>query len=152
VSGQPAVVVGLTVLALLAVLTAILILRRVIISRRGGVVECALRHSADAPWRHGLAEYRRGQLYWHRSMSMRLRPHAVFDRSQLAVVASRPAVPAEDRRLGPGMVVLRCKGIVRHRGRPAGQRVVQLAMSQPALTGLLAWLEASPNYVTRRAG
>jgi hypothetical protein len=145
-------VVGLTGLALLVLLAAVLILRRVVISRRGGVVECALRHSADAPWRQGLAEYRRGQLYWHRANSMRLRPHAVFDRSQLAVVASRPAAPAEDIRLGPGMVVLQCEGIVRHRGRPADQRIVQLAMSQAALTGLLSWLEASPTYLARRAG
>jgi hypothetical protein len=151
VAGQLALAVGLTVTGLLAVLSAWLVLRRVIISRRGGVVECGLRHSADAPWRHGLAEYRRGQLYWHRSMSLRLRPHAVFDRSQLAVLKSRRAVPAEHLRLGPGLVVVRCQGLVRHRGRPADRRKVELALSEAALTGLLSWLEASPIYPIRRA-
>lgn len=179
-SGQVAFATGLTVLAVFAVLTGALILRRVIISRRGGVIECGLRHSSavpggqasprvgadaagahggavasqqnsDAPWQHGLAEYRLGHLYWHRSMSLRLRPHAVFDRSQLAVLRSRPAMPAENLRLGPGMVIVRCQGMVRHRGRPAERREVELAMTREALTGLLSWLESSPVYPIRRA-
>jgi len=151
VSGQLATLVGLTAAAVVVALCLALILRRALITRRGGVVECYLRHGPDGAWLHGLAEYRGGQLYWHRSMSLRMRPHADFDRSQLAILRSRPAVPAEDVRLGPGMVIVQCQALVRHRGRPADQRVVELAMSEAARTGLLSWLEASPIYPIRRA-
>ena len=150
-SGQLAVAVGLTVVALLAVIAAALVLRRLLITRRGGVVECYLRHDASRNWLHGLAEYRGGQLYWHRSLSLRLRPHADFDRSQLAILRSRPAMPAEDVRLGAGMVIVQCEALVRHRGHPADRRVVELAMSDAARTGLLSWLEASPTYPIWRA-
>jgi hypothetical protein len=161
VSGQLAAAAGLTAAgtlafaasagaAAVAVLLAVsLVLRRTLISRRGGVIECALRHHPGAPWQHGLAEYRAGQLYWHRSMSLRLRPHAAFDRSELAVMSSRPPARAEDIRLGPGMVVVACQGMVRHRGRPAEHRAVELAMSREALMGLLSWLESSPIWSIR---
>ena len=149
-SGQLAVAAGLTAV-LVAVLCAALVLRRALITRRGGVVECALRHGAGGAWLYGLAEYRGGQLYWHRSVSFRLRPHAAFDRSQLAVLRSRPAAPREDVRLGPGVVIVQCEGLLRHRGGPPVRRSVELAMSQAALTGLLSWLEASPIYPIRRA-
>jgi Protein of unknown function (DUF2550) len=151
VSGQLALAVGLIALVLLIALTAVVVLRRSLISRRGGIIECWLRHAPGEPWLQGLAEYRRGQLYWHRSMSLRLRPHAAFDRSQLAVLDSRPATPAEHSALGSGLVVLRCQALVRHRGRPADQRVVELGMSRAAFTGLLSWLESSPIYPIRRA-
>ena len=144
-SGQLALAAGLTAVVLAAALCAALVLRRVLISRRGGVVECALRHGEGGSWRHGLAEYRGGQLYWHRALSLRLRPHADFDRSQLA------AAPAEDVRLGPGVVIVQCEGLFRHRGRPPARHAVELAMTQAALMGLLSWLEASPIYPIRRA-
>jgi Protein of unknown function (DUF2550) len=151
VSGQLALAAGLTAVVVLLGLGAALVLRRAVISRRGGVVECALRHNPGAPWQHGLAEYRGDQLYWHRAGSLRFRPHAAFDRSQLSVLRSRPAAPDEDVRLGPGAVVVQCEGLIRHRGRPAERRVVELAMSEAARTGLLSWLEASPIYPIRRA-
>jgi Protein of unknown function (DUF2550) len=151
VSGQLAIAAGLSAVAIAAAACLALVLRRVVISRRGGVVECALRQGADGAWLHGLAEYRGGQLYWHRSLSLRLRPHAAFDRSQLAVLRSRPAAPGEAVRLGPGLVIVQCEAILRHRGGPPVRRAVELAMSRAALTGLLSWLEASPVYPIRRA-
>jgi Protein of unknown function (DUF2550) len=151
VSGQLAIAAGLSAVLVLVLLAAALVLRRALITRRGGVIECALRHHPGAPWRHGLAEYRGGQLYWHRSASLRLRPHAAFDRSELAVMSSRPPIRAEDVRLGPGLVVVQCEGLVRHRGRPAVRRVVELAMPRQALMGLLSWLESSPIWPIRRA-
>jgi hypothetical protein len=153
VTGQLVTGAGLILLGIIALLAALgvaIIARRRIISRRGGVVECALRHSVDGPWLQGLAEYRRGYLYWHRAASLRLRPHAAFDRSQLAVLASRAAGPQEDVRLGSGLVIVQCRGMLRHRGRPPELADVELAMSAAALTGLLSWLEASPTYRMRR--
>jgi Protein of unknown function (DUF2550) len=155
VAGQLFTDAGLILLGLLAVAAALgiaIIARRRIISRRGGVVECALRHRVDGPWLQGLAEYRRGHLYWHRAASPRLRPHAAFDRSQLAVLASRAARPQEDVRLGSGLVIVRCRGMLRHRGRSPKLADVELALSAEALTGLLSWLEASPTYRIRRGG
>jgi hypothetical protein len=81
-----------------------------------------------------------------------MRPHAAFDRSQLAVLRTRRAAAGEDVRLGPGVVIVECEGLLRHRGGPPARRRVELAMSQAALMGLLAWLEASPIYPIRRAG
>jgi hypothetical protein len=153
VSGQLSVAAGLiavvVAIAALAALGVALVLRRVLISHRGGVVECALRLSPAGPWRHGMAEYRGAQLNWHRAMSLRLRPHAAFDRSQLAVLSSRKATP-EEVQLGPGTVVVECQAVVKHRGHAPDRRVVELAMSHDALMGLLSWLEASPIYPIRR--
>ena len=150
-SGQLADVAGLIAVVVAALLCVALVLRRAIITRRGGVIECALRDGRDGAWLYGLAEYRGDQLYWHRSLSLRLRPHAAFDRSQLAVLRSRPAEPGEDARLGPDVVIVQCEGVLRRRGGPPARRGVELAMSQAALMGLLAWLEASPIYPIRRA-
>lgn len=151
-TGQLVIAAGLTAVSVLVLLSVVVVLRRTLISRRGGVIECALRHHGGAPWQHGLAEYRGGQLYWHRSMSLRLRPHAAFDRGELAVLSSRRPAPGEDTRLGPGMVVVRCEGMVRHRGRQAERRTVELAMAPAAFMGLLSWLESSPIWPIRRAG
>jgi hypothetical protein len=151
VSDQLASAAGLTVVAVLIVLLAALLIRRMVISRRGGIVECALRHDGGSQWRQGLAEYRGGQLYWHRLLSLRLRPHAAFDRSQLAVLRSRPADRGEELRLGPGMVIVQCQALLRHRGHAPERRTVELALSESALTGLLSWLEASPIYPIWRA-
>jgi hypothetical protein len=151
VSGQLASAAGLAAVAVLLALAVALVVRRMVISRRGGIVECALRHDGKSQWRHGLAEYRGGQLYWHQLLSLRLRPDAAFDRSQLAVLRSRPAEPGEEIRLGPGMVIVQCQGLLRHRGHAAERRNVELAMSESALTGLLSWLEASPIYPIWRA-
>jgi Protein of unknown function (DUF2550) len=122
-------------------------MRRLLITRRGGVVECGLRQRPDRPWRHGFAAYQRDRLCWHRSLSFRLRPHAAFDRSELAIIGSRQPAAAEAARLGPGMIVVQCEV----RGRPGTRRVVELAMSPAVLTGCLSWLEASPIYPIRRA-
>ena len=149
-SGQLAVAAGLTAVVV-ALLCVALVLRRAVITRRGGVVECALRRGTGGAWLYGLAEYRGDQLYWHRSLSLRLRPHAALDRSQLAVLRSRPAAPREDVRLGPGVVIVECQALLRHRGGPPVRQSVELAMSQSALMGLLSWLEASPIYRIRRA-
>jgi Protein of unknown function (DUF2550) len=150
VSGQLAVAVAL-ILAALAVAAVALIARQALISRRGGVVECALRRDLAAPWHHGLAEYQRDQLSWHRSLSFRLRADAVFDRAGLRILRTRRPAAAEAPRLGPGMIIAECAS---QAGPSAGaasssQGPVELAMSEAALTGLLAWLESSPVFYLR---
>jgi hypothetical protein len=150
VSGQLAVAVAL-VLAVLALAAGALIARRALISRRGGVVECALRRGSAGPWRHGLAEYQRGQLSWHQSLSFRLRPGVVFDRAELRILRTRPPTSAEAARFGPGVIIAECASLAgpSAEASTAGHQPVELAIAEAALTGLLAWLESSPQFYLR---
>jgi hypothetical protein len=154
-----ALVLAVAQVALLIVVAAAacLMLRRRIIIRRGGVVECCLRSHSSGRWQHGLAEYRSGQLCWHRSLSLRIRPHAAFERRGLAVTGSRPAGSGDAGWLGPETMIVTCEARPRSAraggqlGRPAALDMIELAMSQGALTGYLAWLEAAPAGHLRQA-
>ena len=110
--------------------------RRTLIER-GGTVECGLRRRGDRRWRLGLAAYQPGELRWYPVFGFRLRPGAAFARHALTVVSRRPADPVEQTSIGPGTVVVECDT-----GQAAAR--IELAFSQDALTGFLAWLEAAP--------
>jgi hypothetical protein len=146
VSGQPALAVTLTLLVLALALAGV-VLRTAVISRRRGVVECALRPVTAATWRHGLAEYQRSQLCWHRSLSLRPGPSVRLDRADLHIARTRPPTSNEAARLGPGIVVAECTVGDQLPGHEP--RTVELALSAAALTGLLAWLESSPEFYLR---
>jgi len=126
-----------------------LVLRFWTITRHGGVVECGLRQLPGAPWRQGLAEYQRGQLCWHRSVGIRLRPTACFPRAGLRIVRSRPPTGAEADRFGQEVVIAECETRPARSARPRDVHVIELAMSQAALTGLRSWLESSPEFHLR---
>jgi hypothetical protein len=111
--------------------------RRTLIERSGGSVECGLRHAGDRRWRLGLAAYQPGELYWYPVFGLRLRPGEVDARHALSVVSRRPADPVEATSIGSDAVVVECDT------GPAAARV-ELALSEDALTGFLAWLEAAP--------
>jgi hypothetical protein len=112
--------------------------RRFLLERRGGIVDCGLRRPAgQGPWRIGVASYQREQLRWYHLFGVLLRPQAVLERRTLSVVSRRLPAPAEASRLGPGFIVVECQV------GTDGERV-ELAMSEAALTGFLAWLEAAP--------
>jgi hypothetical protein len=171
VAGVLALVAGwvlLLVLAIAALVAVALASRRILLGRTGGTVECGLRATPEAPWRLGLAAYKPDQLYWFSAFGLRLRPQDAFDRRSLSVLARRPAAASEVVSIGAGTVVVECKtepgaGGRREVGRRAGgrreggpakaagraasgsaSRIVELAMSEEALTGFLAWLESSP--------
>jgi hypothetical protein len=113
--------------------------RRYLLERGGGTVDCGLRRVAgQGPWRPGVASYQGDQLCWYHQFSVRLRPQVILERRTLAVVSRRLASPAEGATLGAGLCVVECKV-----GSGPG-RSVELAMSEAALTGFLAWLEAAP--------
>lgn len=139
------VLVGILVVAVMA---AILIaVRRVVLERGGGTVECGLRRFPEQSWRLGLAAYQPDELCWFNVFGIRLKPEAVFSRSALRIISRRPAGPAEIASLGSGAVVMECR--VGPSGGHDGQRgpaaaMVELAMTEAALTGFLAWLEAAP--------
>jgi hypothetical protein len=112
-------------------------IRRVLLGRGGGTVECGLRRGKDRGWRLGLATYLPDELDWYRAFGIRLRPDEIFDRHMLSVVSRRRAGPAEAVSLGPGTVIVECYA-------SAEVPSIELAMSGDALTGFLAWLEATP--------
>jgi Protein of unknown function (DUF2550) len=124
------------ILAIGALAAAGIAVRRVLLGRGGGTIECGLRRK-DEGWHLGLAAYRPDELLWYRALGYRLRPDETFDRHLLTVVARRRAGPAEAVSLGPGTVVVEC-----YAGHGAPD--IELAMSVDAVTGLLAWLEATP--------
>ncbi len=130
------------VFLLLVVLAGISIaLRRVMLEHGGGTVECGLRRmSPDGSWqawRLGVARYQRDELRWHQIFGVLLRPDAVLARRGLAIVTRRRPDAAETVSLGGEAVIVECR-----EGPPA--QPVELAMSEDALTGFLAWLEAAP--------
>ena len=112
--------------------------RRALIERGGGTVDCGLRRPGDDhAWRLGVASYQPDELHWHQVFGLMLRPDESFPRRTLTVVSRRPPDSDEANSLGPDMVVVECQ---------TGERAepMELAMSESALTGFLAWLEAAP--------
>ena len=128
-----AVILVFLVLAAVAVAT-----RRALIERGGGTVDCGLRlQGADHAWRLGVASYQPDELRWHQVFGVLLRPDQSFPRRTLSVVSRRPPDSDEMSSLGQDMVVVECR---------AGERSepMELAMTESALTGFLAWLEGAP--------
>ena len=124
---------------ILAVLAAAgIAVRRFLLERGGGTVECGLRRP-NGSWRLGVASYQREELCWFGIFGLSLRPDEVFPRRDLAVVSRRLPSDAEAATLGPGMIVVECS-----LGQAAQGGTVELALGEAALTGLLAWLEAAP--------
>ncbi len=148
-TGGLALTVGWTLAALLlavVIAAACLAIRRLLLGRGGGTVECGLRHSPADPWRLGMAAYQPDELRWFSAFGLRLRPAEVFDRKSLRLLERRPVGRAEAASFGTDVVVVVCQA-----GGPGGSGAaaglpltVELAMSDAALTGLLAWLEAAP--------
>jgi Protein of unknown function (DUF2550) len=124
-------------LAIVVLAAAGLAIRRILLERRGGTVECGLRRPPGGTWRLGVAAYEADELRWYDTVGVLLTPEEVLERRTLSVASRREANPAETALLRPGMVVVTCR---------AGEEpeTVELAMGVPALTGFLAWLEAAP--------
>jgi hypothetical protein len=149
VSAELVLALAQVALALVAVAAVGLVLRRRVITSRGGVVECFLRSHLSGRWQYGFAEYRSGELRWHKSLSLRLRPHRAFDRRGLVITGSRLTCSEDAHWLGPGTMIVTCRARPRlarvdRPGYWAAPDVIELAMSRGALTGCLAWLEAAP--------
>jgi hypothetical protein len=125
--------------------------RRRLIQHAGGTFDCSLRQtppSITAPsapsggaahagrgWVYGVARYSGDQVEWFRVFSYAPRPRRVLERSAIEVVHRREPIGQEELALLSDSVVLSCE----HRGVR-----LELAMSEDALTGFLAWLEAAP--------
>jgi hypothetical protein len=139
-------VIFAAVLVVLFLAAAVLASRRYLLERSGGTVECALRRPAGSgAWRLGVLSYQRDTLRWHGALGVLLRPERVFSRRSLSVVARRPAGPSETVTLGADRIVVEVsvKPAADASGSSPGEHV-ELAMTDQALTGFLAWLESSP--------
>ncbi|MCL6737280.1 MULTISPECIES: DUF2550 domain-containing protein [Streptomyces] len=133
-----------SVIALVVVGLVVFGLRRRLIQRSGGTFNCSLRW--DAPekpvggeekgkgWGYGIARYNGDRIEWFRIFSYSPRPRRVLERSAIEV-AGRRTPDGEELVLLPDDIILVCL----HRGTR-----LELAMSEDALTGFLAWLEAAP--------
>jgi len=123
-------------LTIVVLLAAGITARRYLLERGGGTVECGLRVPGGS-WRLGVAAYQPDELRWYQIFGFLLRPSLAFSRRTLTVLTRRPPTPDEAASLGEGAVIVQCRVA-------EGVRTVELAMSDGALTGFLAWLEAAP--------
>ncbi|MEU6539468.1 DUF2550 domain-containing protein [Streptomyces sp. NPDC047000] len=130
------------VVALVAVGLFVFGLRRRLIQRSGGTFDCSLRW--DVPekpdpsgkgWSYGVARYSGDSVEWYRVFSYAPRPRRALERSSIEVAGRRVPDGEEELALLSDAVILVCL----HRGTR-----LELAMSDDALTGFLAWLEAAP--------
>lgn len=117
-------------------------LRRRLIQRPGGTFDCSLRlapgqeaEPTGKGWVYGVARYSGDRVEWFRVFSYAFRPRRVLERPAIEVKGRRQPEGSEELALLSDAVVLSCS----HRGVH-----LELAMSDDALTGFLAWLEAAP--------
>ncbi|MET8691270.1 DUF2550 domain-containing protein [Streptomyces bauhiniae] len=117
-------------------------LRRRLIQRSGGTFDCSLRWDVAEQsemngkgWSYGVARYNGDRIEWFRVFSYALRPRRVLERSRIEVAGRRLPEGEEELALLSDAVILACV----HQGTR-----LELAMSEDALTGFLAWLEAAP--------
>lgn len=99
----------------------------------GAVPPLAVDHGKG--WVFGIARYSGDRIEWFRVFSYAPRPRRTLERHDIVVIERRLPVGQEELALLAGAVVLVCSH---------GGRLLELAMSEDALTGFLAWLEAAP--------
>lgn len=128
-----------SVVTIVLLLVVSLFVRRRWLSRDGGTFECSIRvlpAPADSRgWMLGLARYAGDDLEWFRIFSFAPRARETFERP-MRVVGRRVPRGAEAFSLYAGHIAVE---IVLGNGRR-----VEMAMSERALTGFLAWTEAAP--------
>jgi hypothetical protein len=129
-------------LALIVVLAAlvvlVLVIRRRLLARRGSTFDLSINRRDEVGakgWTLGVAAFRSNTLEWYRTFSFAWWPRHRFVRGDITIGARREPVGPETYAVHTGHVIV----AVHHR---SGVR--QMAMTPSALTGLLAWLEASP--------
>jgi len=137
-----ALLVSGLVVVLVAVGLFVFGLRRRLIQRSGGTFDCSLRWNvpeetdlAGKGWVYGVSRYNGDRINWFRVFSYAPRPRRTLERSAIEVQKRRAPQGEEELALLSDAVVLVCThGGIR----------LELAMSDDALTGFLAWLEAAP--------
>ena len=136
----------------LALLVAVLlvlgtgVMRRYVLLRSGGAVECYLRACGGkgrrGSWRIGFGRYGSENLGWFPILSLRPRPTVKLSRRGLVVVGRRAPGP-EDAPLTAEVTVLEI-GWIAADGSDPEDAVYEVAMGESALTGFLSWIESMP--------
>jgi hypothetical protein len=133
------------VVALVTVIVAMfamLLLRQLILRRRGATVHCALRLGVGASahrWHTGVARYTGEDFEWFRSLSLSYQPKHTFVRRSIEIGTRRFPRHAETILVPHGAAIINCAVITRQ----GTHMDVELAMTEAATTGLLAWIESS---------
>lgn len=120
-----------------------LIVRRRFLGRHGGTFELSHRVRSDKSgrgWVLGLGRYTPTSLQWFRIFSLSPVPKRAWLRGELVYTGRRDPGGVEQLSLYPDHVIISCTS-------PDGD--VELALSQEALMGFQAWLEAAPPSATR---
>lgn len=132
--------VGLLLLLVVAVFVGLFVRRR-LLSRTGATFECSVRSrrpknlTSARGWTLGIGRYADDRLEWFRVFSFSPRPRHVFART-VVVKGRRKPSGAEAFALQSGHQIVDIE-------QAEGLRT-ELAMSEGALTGFLAWTEAAP--------
>ena len=132
-----AVVIAVVVLVIVLALGG-LFLRRRILQREGGGFDMCLRTGRNGwggGWVFGIGRYRDDDVEWFRTFSYGARPKWSSPRSDLNVTDRRAPDPEEAYDLPAGHIVFVCE---------AGDRRLEVSMSEAASMAFLAWLEAAP--------
>jgi hypothetical protein len=130
-------IVGICIFALLVLLFAIFLRRRLLMVG-GGTIRLQVRVTTMIPgrgWSAGIGQFVGDELRFHRMFSFAIRPKRVLNRRSLTVDKRR--LPEGPERLTmPGhWVILACT---------SGAAPVEIAMAESTVTGFSSWLEAGP--------
>ena len=128
--------------AVVALLLAILVVRRRFLNRSGPVVDCLVRLIDGPPavagaagWHTGMARYDSDAFRWWRIFRLQLTPAVRLDRSVMRVTHRRPPAEVEHGILRPGVEVFGLE-------RPGG--TTEVALDREDVPAFLAWMESAP--------
>lgn len=127
---------------LISVPLLVLLARRRVLQHGGGTVDLSFRLKRGTQgrgWVLGVGRFDGDALEWYRVFSLAMRPRRTLSRRDLTVLARREPSGPERLALLAGSVVMECRNA-------SGQ--VEIAMEPSAVTGFLAWLEATPPGAT----
>jgi hypothetical protein len=130
------------IVVLVVVLFFAFVVRRSVVRRTGATLHCGLRMGVSAStrgWHTGMARYTPEDLEWFRLLSLRYQPNLTFVRRSIEIASRREPRGAETLAVPRDAVIITCNVITRQ-GDSLG---VELAMSEAAVTGFLAWIESS---------
>ena len=130
-------VVGVCFLAAVLLVVAFACRRRWL-TRDGGTFDCSLQLAEKdhgRGWALGLARYVGDDLQWFRVFSLVWWPKLVVNRRQLEGVTTRRPMGNEPLVTYAGHVIV---------DADLRDRTVHFAMTEEALTGVLAWMESAP--------
>jgi hypothetical protein len=130
-------VVGICLIALLAILSAVFIRRRLLMAG-GGTIRLSVRTTTIYPgrgWSHGIGQFAGDELRFYRMFSFAIRPKRVFDRDSMVVELRRKPEGPERLSMPGHWIILRCMSAAHE---------VEIAMAESTVTGFLSWLEAAP--------